>query len=76
MPCLIATFAVEKILTAAECVVAVVKVTAEAGPGPSFHATSFFECDAVGKIVAISEYWATDEEPPEWRRTGGWAERL
>ena len=46
------------------------------GPGPSFHATSFFECDATGKIVAITEYWATDEEPPEWRRAGGWAERL
>ena len=25
--------------------------------------------DAAGKIAAITEYWATDEEPPEWRRT-------
>jgi ketosteroid isomerase-like protein len=67
--------AVEKILIADECVVSVVRITAEAGNGPSFHATSLFECDAAGKITAIIEYWATDEGPPEWRRTGGWAER-
>ena len=59
---------VEKILIAAEGVVSVVKVTAEAGPGPSFHATSFFEFDEAGKITTITEYWATDEAPPEWRR--------
>ena len=67
--------AVEKILIAAECVVSIVRVTAEASPGPSFRATSFFGCDESGRIAAITEYWSTDEEPPEWRRGGGWAER-
>ena len=67
--------AVEKVIVAAKVVVTVVKVTPEGGEKPSFHATSFFEFDDAGLIVAITEYWATDEEPPEWRRAGGWAER-
>ena len=63
--------AVEKVVVAPEIVVTVVKVTPEGGTVPSFHATSFFELDEAGQIVAITEYWATDEEPPEWRRDGG-----
>jgi hypothetical protein len=67
--------AVEKVVVVAEVVVTVVKVTPEGGEKPSFHATSFFEFDHAGQIAAITEYWATDEEPPKWRVAGGWAER-
>jgi hypothetical protein len=67
--------AIERIVVANECVVSVVKVTPEGGDKPSFHATSFFELTG-DKIAAIIEYWATDEQPPEWRRDGGWAERV
>jgi ketosteroid isomerase-like protein len=65
--------AVGRVVVAPEVVVSVVKVTPEGGDKPSFHATSFFEL-AGGKIAAITEYWATDEDPPEWRRAGDWAE--
>jgi hypothetical protein len=67
--------AVEKVVVATDVVVTVVKVTPEGGEEPSFHATSFFEFDAADKIAAISEYWATDEEPPAWRQAGAWSER-
>jgi hypothetical protein len=62
--------AIERVVVAAEVVVSVVKVTPEGGTKPSFHATSFFEFDRTGLIVGITEYWATDEDPPEWRRAG------
>ena len=68
--------AVEHVVVAAEVVVSVVKVTPEGGEKPSFHATSFFTFNQTDRIVAITEYWATDEEPPEWRRAGGWAEQM
>jgi limonene-1,2-epoxide hydrolase len=68
------SIAVERVVVAAEVVVSVVKVTPDGGTKPSFHATSFFEFDAQDRIVAITEYWATDEEPPDWRRAGAWAE--
>ena len=67
--------AVERVVVAADVVVTVVLVTPEGGTTPSFHATSFFEFDGAGRIVTITEYWATDEEPPEWRKAGGWAAR-
>jgi hypothetical protein len=67
--------AVEKVVVVAEVVVTVVKVTPEGAEKPSFHATSFFEFDRAGMIAAITEYWATDEDPPEWRVAGRWAER-
>ena len=67
--------AVERIVVAAEVVVSVIRVTPEGGDKPSFHATSFFDFDHEGRIAAIMEYWATDEDPPEWRKAGGWAER-
>ena len=62
-------------MVARECVVSVVKVTPEGGDRPTFHATSFFELTG-DKITAITEHWATDEQPPEWRRDRGWAERV
>jgi ketosteroid isomerase-like protein len=65
--------AVEKVVVAVESVITVVKVTPEGSSKPSFHATSFFEFDEAGQISAITEYWATDEDSPEWRKAGGWA---
>jgi hypothetical protein len=67
--------AVQKIVEAGEVVITVVKVTPDGGEKPSFHATSFFQFDEAGLIGAITEDWVTDDEPPGWRRGGGWAER-
>ena len=41
---------------------------------PTRPATSFLEL-AESQIAAVTEYWATDEEPSEWRKQGGWAGR-
>jgi GNAT superfamily N-acetyltransferase len=37
-------------------------------PPDRFYATSFFRVDA-GQIIGIDEYWATAQEPPDWRKS-------
>lgn len=48
-------------------VVSVVRVD---HPPQSFFATSFFHLED-GLVFAIDEYWATVEEPPQWRTAAG-----
>ena len=45
-------------------VLSVIEVTQD---GVVYFATSLFGFDARGLIRANTEYWATCEEPPEWR---------
>lgn len=57
--------ALEKLLSVADTVVSVVKVSLEDGD-TAFHAVSFFQF-ADGKITALDEYWGEMDAPPPWR---------
>jgi len=57
--------AVERLENVGDLVISVVKVY-QNGPGPSVHATSFFEFRN-DRIAALDEYWGDDEKAPQWR---------
>lgn len=64
----------ERLVSKADLIISVVRVKSEDNL-QEFYATSFFEFKE-GLIEKITEYWGDISEPPEWRKKGGWSERI